>query len=43
MNNPKNRTPVRRGARSHREFPVQGVRGTVLCGRRNSINGLDIA
>jgi hypothetical protein len=28
--------------RSQREDAVQGVCGTVLCGRKNSTNGLDI-
>ena len=43
LNNPKNRTEVRSGDRSHLDVAVQGVCGTDLCGRRNSKNGLDIA
>ncbi len=42
MNKPKKRTATREGLRSHREDAVQGVCGTVLCGRKNSTNGLDI-
>jgi hypothetical protein len=43
MNNPKNRTNVRSGDRSHLDEAVHDVRGTVLCGRKNSKKGLDIA
>ena len=41
MKRPKKSTPTREGFKSQRDLAVQGVLGTVLCGRRNSKNGLD--
>ena len=41
MKRPKNKTDTREGLSSQRDCALQGVCGTVLCGRKNSINGLD--